>query len=59
MNKRLEQLLQDIRAQVLLAAIEYDTDEQAAFFGELADWAYAQQDAVLIDSDMEMQDFDN
>ncbi len=59
MNKKLEQLLQEIREQAVLTAIEYDTDEQAAFFGELADWAYAQQDAVLIDSDMEMQDFDN
>lgn len=59
MNKRLEQLLQEIREQAVLTAIEFDIDEQAAFFGELADWAYAQQDAVLIDSDMEMQDYDN
>ena len=36
-----------------------ERDEAADFFGQLADWAYAQSEAMSLDDDLEMQDYEN
>lgn len=52
-----EQALKVLRQQVLEATLDMEREEAAEFFGELADWAYAQQEAMLID-EPEMQNYD-
>lgn len=46
-----------LRQQVLETSLDMEREEAAEFFGELADWAYAQQEAMLID-EPEMQNYD-
>ena len=36
-----------------------ENEEAADFFSRLADWAYAQSEAMLITADLEMQDYEN
>ena len=36
-----------------------EREEAAEFFDRLADWAYTQHEACLIDPELEMQDYDN
>ena len=43
--------------QAIEATLEMEREEAAEFFGELADRAYAQQEAMLIDGP-EMQNYD-
>ena len=58
MDKKLEQALKRIREQAALLASDYDYESQAAFFGEMADWARAQQEAVQMAVELEMQNYD-
>ena len=46
MNKKTETVLKDLEGQA------------AEFFDQLADWAYAQSEACLIEPDIEMQDYE-
>jgi len=55
MERKQEQALKVLRQQVLEATLDMEREEAAEFFGELADWAYAQQEAMLID---EPQNYD-
>ena len=57
MERKQEQALKVLRQQVLEATLDMEREEAAEFFGELADWAYAQQEAMLID-EPEMQNYD-
>ncbi|UVP10433.1 hypothetical protein NXW19_20070 [Bacteroides ovatus] len=57
MERKQEQALKVLRQQVLEASLNMEREEAAEFFGELADWAYAQQEAMLID-EPEMQNYD-
>ena len=43
MERKQEQALKVLRQQVLEATLDMEREEAAEFFGELADWAYAQQ----------------
>ena len=56
-ERKQEQALKVLRQQVLEATLDMEREEAAEFFGELADWAYAQQEAMLID-EPEMQNYD-
>ncbi len=53
MERKQEQALKVLRQQVLEASLNMEREEAA----ELADWAYAQQEAMLID-EPEMQNYD-
>ena len=57
MERKQEQALKVLRQQVLETSLDMEREEAAEFFGELADWAYAQQEAMLID-EPEMQNYD-
>lgn len=57
MERKQEQALKVLRQQVLEASLNMEREEAVEFFGELADWAYAQQEAMLID-EPEMQNYD-
>lgn len=57
MERKQEQALKVLRQQALEASLDMEREEAAEFFSELADWAYAQQEAMLID-EPEMQNYD-
>ena len=57
MERKQEQALKVLRQQAFEATLDMEREESAGFFGELADWAYAQQEAMLID-EPEMQNYD-
>lgn len=57
MERRQEEALKVLMQQAIEATLEMEREEAAEFFGELADRAYAQQEAMLIDGP-EMQNYD-
>lgn len=46
------------KLEVLDGATWLPETERAEFFGELADWAYAQYEAMSIDDECEMQNYE-
>ena len=51
--------LKVLKQQATEASLGMERDEAAQFFSELADWAYAQYEAMSIDDYCEMQDYEN
>ena len=48
-----------LKKDIVAATLDRETEEAAEFFNALADWAYIQAEAMLIDDEPEMQDYDN
>ena len=48
-----------LKKEIVAATLDMENEEAAEFLNALADWAYVQAEAMLIDSDLEMQDYDN
>lgn len=59
MDKRTEHALDALKKQAREDSLKMERDEAADFFGQLADWAYAQSEAMILDDDLEMQDYEN
>lgn len=51
--------LKVLKQQATEASLGMERDEAAQFFSELADWAYAQYEAMSIDDYCEMQDYED
>ena len=47
------------KVEILDGATWLPEVERAEFFSDLADWVYAQYEALSIDADCEMQDYEN
>ena len=58
MNTELKKSLEIVRQQVTEATEGHDWDEQAEFFGELADWAYGRHEILSASPEPEMQDYE-
>ena len=58
MNAELRNALETVRRQVTEATEGYEWDEQAEFFGGLADWAYGRHEALSAPPEMEIQDYE-
>lgn len=58
MDRKSEQALKTLKQQANEASLNMERDEAAQFFGELADWAYARHEAMSIDDECEMQNYD-
>lgn len=58
MDRKSEQALKTLKQQATEASLNMEHDEAAQFFGELADWAYARHEAMSIDDECEMQNYD-
>lgn len=58
MDKQAEQALKNLKTQATEVTLRLERDEAAQFFGELADWAYAQHEAMSIDDECEMQNYE-
>lgn len=59
MDKKTEHALDALKKQAREDSLKMERDEAADFFGQLADWAYAQSEAMSLDDDLEMQDYEN
>lgn len=59
MERKSEQTLEILKKEIVAATLDMENEEAAEFFNALADWAYVQAEAMLIDNDLEMQDFEN
>ena len=59
MDKRTEQTLNALKKPARENSQEMERDEAADFFGQLADWAYAQSESMSLADDLEMQDYEN
>ena len=59
MERKSEQTLEILKKEIVAATLDMENEEAAEFFNALADWAYIQAEAMLIDNDLEMQDFEN
>ena len=51
--------LERLKKEVSLITSDMENQEAAEFYNELADWAYANGEAMLIDDEPEMQDYEN
>lgn len=58
MNKQSRRALKSLKNDAGEAIANLDREEAAEFFSELADWAYAQHETMLIDDEPEMQNYD-
>ncbi|GAA6361069.1 hypothetical protein [Bacteroides uniformis] len=58
MDKKANEALERIRKDVILTTSDLENQDAAEFFNELADWAYANGEAMLIDNEPEMQDYE-
>ena len=56
MDKKAHEALERIRKDVILTTSDLENQDAAEFFNELADGAYANGEAMLIDDEPEMQD---
>ena len=56
MDKKAHEALERIRKDVILTTSDLENQDAAEFFNELADSAYANGEAMLIDDEPEMQD---
>ena len=59
MERKSEQTLEILKKEIVAATLDMENEEAAEFFNTLADWAYIQAEAMLIDNDLEMQDYEN
>lgn len=58
MDKQAEQALKALKQQATESSLGLERDEAAQFFSDLADWAYAQYEAMSIDDECEMQNYE-
>lgn len=58
MNSKSQQALNVLTKWATEATLNMENKEVAKFFYELADWAYAQYEACLIDAEPEMQNYE-
>ena len=58
MDKQAEQALKALEQQATETSLGMGRNEASQFFSELADWAYAQYEAMSINDECEMQNYD-
>lgn len=54
MDKKAEQILENFKKEINLASCGMDKADAAEFFSELADWAYANSEAMTIDDELDI-----
>lgn len=59
MHNKNESALKTLMNEITTATLDMENEEAAEFLGRLADWAYAQSEALLIDADLELQNYDD
>lgn len=52
-------MLKRFKNEIAIASSGMEKTVAAQFFSELADWAYANSEAMLIDDELDEQDYEN
>lgn len=59
MGTKEEKMLKCFKNEIAIASSGMEKTVAAQFFSELADWAYANSEAMLIDDELDEQDYEN
>lgn len=59
MENRNTKILENLKKEINLLASDMEKQDAAEFYSELADWAYANREAMLMEDEPEMQDYEN
>lgn len=59
MGTKEEKMLKSFKNEIAVASSGMEKTAAAQFFSELADWAYANSEAMLIDDELDEQDYEN
>lgn len=59
MENRNTKILENLKKEINLLASDMEKQDAAEFYSELADWAYANGEAMLMEDEPEMQDYEN
>ena len=59
MENRNAKILENLKKGINLLASDMEEQDAAEFYSELADWAYANGEAMLMEDEPEMPDYEN
>lgn len=59
MEKQTEKILKSVKDKVTMLSTTMESQDAAEFFNELADWAYANGEAMLIEDELELQEYED
>jgi hypothetical protein len=57
MDKRFNELLENVKNQILDAFPEMDRDDREEFFNRLNEWSYEKYEEALLESELETPDY--
>lgn len=57
MNKRFNELLENVKNQILDVFPEMDRDDREEFFNRLNEWSYEKYEEALLESELETSDY--
>ena len=57
MDKRFNELLENVKNQILDVFPEMDRDDREEFFNRLNEWSYEKYEEALLESDLETPDY--
>ena len=57
MDKRFNELLENVKNQILDVFPEMDRDDREEFFNRLNEWYYEKYEAALLESELETPDY--
>ena len=57
MDKRFNELLENVKNQILDVFPEMDRDEREEFFNRLNEWSYEKYEEALLESELETPDY--
>lgn len=59
MENRNTKILENLKKGINLLTSDMEKQDAAEFYSELADWAYSNGEAMLMEDEPEMQDYEN
>lgn len=57
MDKRFNELLENVKNQILDVSPEMDRDDREEFFNRLNEWSYEKYEEALLESELETPDY--
>ena len=57
MDKRFNELLENVKNQILDVVPEMDRDDREEFFNRLNEWSYEKYEEALLESELETPDY--
>lgn len=57
MDKRFNELLENVKNQILDVFLEMDWDDREEFFNRLNEWSYEKYEEALLESELETPDY--